>query len=43
MGMILLRDAVSESELPFRVDFLDWAATSPSFRQAFEKDFVDLA
>ncbi len=26
------KDAFTESDLPFRVDLIDWATTSPSFR-----------
>ena len=35
-----LREALSESDLPFRVDFLDWSAASLEFRAAIEKDLV---
>lgn len=28
-----LRDAFSESDLPFRVDIVDWATTSSTFRE----------
>jgi predicted nucleotidyltransferase len=28
-----LNEAFDESDLPFRVDIVDWAATSPSFRE----------
>jgi len=35
-----LLDAFSESDLPFKVDVLDWADTSLSFRQQIERDHV---
>lgn len=37
-----LADAFSESDLPWRVDVLDWATTSPTFRQIVERDKVVL-
>ncbi len=33
-----LREAFSESDLPFRVDVLDWAATGVEFREIIEQD-----
>ncbi|MGH7075645.1 MAG: nucleotidyltransferase family protein [Stellaceae bacterium] len=35
-----LRDALSDSDLSFKVDVVDWAATSDSFRRIIEKCFV---
>jgi len=35
-----LADAFSESDLPWRVDVLDWATTSPSFRAIVQRDKV---
>ena len=35
-----LREDFSESELPFRVDVLDWATTSEPFRRVVEQDNV---
>lgn len=35
-----LREAFEESELPFRVDVLDWHSTSPAFQKAIEGKFV---
>ncbi|MCX7691776.1 MAG: restriction endonuclease subunit S, partial [Tepidimonas taiwanensis] len=35
-----LSDAFSESDLPWRVDVVDWAATSESFRKIIERDKV---
>ena len=32
-----LREAFSESDLPFRVDVLDWAETSEGFRRIIEQ------
>ncbi|MEO5344841.1 MAG: nucleotidyltransferase domain-containing protein [Magnetococcus sp. YQC-9] len=35
-----LRDAFSISTLPFRVDVVDWATTSESFRRIIEREKV---
>ena len=35
-----LADAFSEADLPWRVDVLDWATTSPSFRAIVQRDKV---
>lgn len=35
-----LRDAFAESDLPWRVDVVDWASTSESFRQIIGRDKV---
>jgi predicted nucleotidyltransferase len=35
-----LREDFSESDLPFRVDVLDWATTSEPFRRIVEQDNV---
>jgi predicted nucleotidyltransferase len=35
-----LTDAFSESDLPWRVDVLDWATTQPEFRAIIERDKV---
>lgn len=35
-----LADDFSESDLPWKVDVVDWATTSPSFRQIIERDKV---
>lgn len=35
-----LTDAFAESELPWRVDVVDWASTSAAFRQIIERDKV---
>lgn len=37
-----LREAFSESDLPWRVDVVDWAATDAAFRQIIERDHVVL-
>ena len=34
-----LREALQESDLPIRVDVLDWYAISESFRRVIEKEF----
>lgn len=35
-----LHEAFRESDLPFKVDVLDWAATRDSFRRVIEREFV---
>lgn len=35
-----LSDAFAESDLPWRVDVVDWATTSESFRQIIERNKV---
>ena len=40
--MAELRDAFTESDLPFRVDIVDWASTSDNFRQLINCDYVVL-
>src|ERR1700678_2918549 len=35
-----LREDFSESDLPLRVDIVDWATTSESFRRIIERDKV---
>lgn len=37
-----LADDFSESDLPFKVDVVDWATTSESFRKIIESDKVVL-
>jgi len=37
--MRLLREAFEESDLPFRVDVIDWHAISDKFRAVIEKAF----
>lgn len=34
-----LKDAFAESNLPFRVDVVDWAATKEAFRKIIERKF----
>jgi len=34
-----LKEAFEESDLPFRVDVLDWHATSSSFQKVIEKQY----
>jgi len=34
-----LQEAFEESDLPFRVDVLDWHTTSPEFRKVIEKEY----
>ena len=35
-----LAEAFSESDLPWKVDLVDWATTSPSFREIIGRDKV---
>ncbi len=35
-----LAEAFAESDLPYKVDIVDWARTSESFRKAIERDRV---
>lgn len=37
-----LRDAFSESDLPYRVDVLDWSTTNQEFKQAVQKDMIEI-
>lgn len=37
--MAELREAFEESDLPFRVDILDWNAVSPEFRKVIEEGY----
>ncbi|MFT7401020.1 MAG: type I restriction enzyme S subunit [Hydrogenophaga sp.] len=37
-----LADDFTESDLPWKVDVVDWATTSESFRQIIERNFVRL-
>lgn len=39
----LIKEAFEESDLPFRVDVLDWHSLSSSFKQAIETRCVKLA
>ena len=39
LRMARLRDAFSESDLPIKVDLLDWAAASERFRRIIEEGF----
>ena len=38
-----LKAAFTKSDLPFRVDIVDWASTSEGFREMIEKNYVVLA
>lgn len=35
-----LKEAFSESSLPFKVDLVDWAITKDNFRRIIEKEYV---
>jgi predicted nucleotidyltransferase len=37
-----MREAFSDSDLPFRVDIIDWAATQDNFRRVVEAEKVIL-
>lgn len=37
-----IMDAFEESDLPFRVDLLDWARISPKFRNNIENECIEL-
>lgn len=37
-----LQAAFRESDLPFKVDVIDWATTQEHFRRVIEKDHVEL-
>ena len=41
--MAKLKAAFTASDLPFRVDIVDWASTSENFRKVIERDHVVLA
>ena len=41
-GLAELQEALSESNLPFLVDLLDWAALRPSFRDRILAQYVPL-
>ncbi len=38
--MAILKEAFDESDLPIRVDVVDWAETSETFRKIIEQDKV---
>ena len=38
-----MREAFDESDLPFRVDLVDWASTSKNFRKVIEREYVTIA
>ena len=37
-----LRSAFTASDLPFRVDLVDWASTSENFRKLIEREFATI-
>ena len=37
-----LKEAFSESDLPFKVDLVDWAVTKERFRRIIEKEYFVL-
>jgi len=40
LSMADLREAFSESDLPFNVDIIDWASTHANFRQLIEQKYI---
>jgi hypothetical protein len=40
LTIALLREAFSESNLPFKVDILDWASLSENFRQVILAEYL---
>lgn len=42
LRMVNLKEAFSESDLPFKVDIIDWAETSENFREIIEREYVML-
>ena len=36
-----LAEALSESDLPFKVDVLDWQSVAPSFREVIDRDGIE--
>lgn len=39
-SMATLNDAFDESDLPIRVDIVDWAGTASSFREIIQKNYI---
>lgn len=37
-----MKDDFSESDLPYRVDLVDWARTSETFRQIIENSYIPI-
>jgi uncharacterized protein len=37
--LMLLKEELTESDLPIKVDVLDWASLSPSFRRLIEEKY----
>jgi predicted nucleotidyltransferase len=40
--MASLRDAFSESDLPWKVDLVDWSVTTPEFRELIARHYAVL-
>lgn len=38
--MAIIKDAFAESDLPIRVDVVDWSATSASFQEIIRRNYV---
>lgn len=41
LTMALLKESFSESDLPFKVDILDWSTISDNFKQLITKQHVE--
>ncbi|MEW6563763.1 MAG: nucleotidyltransferase domain-containing protein [Pseudomonadota bacterium] len=41
-ALAALREAFTESDLPYKVDVIDWAAVAPEFRRVIEAGHVAL-
>jgi len=42
LRMALLRDAFSDSDLPFTVDIIEWSSTDDEFQRIIKKDYFVL-
>lgn len=40
LRMVNLKEAFRESDLPFKVDLIDWAETGAAFRRIIEKEYM---
>lgn len=40
--MALMKEAFSESSIPFKVDLIDWSLTSDEFRRLIENENIDI-
>ena len=42
MQMAALKEDFSESNLPMRVDIVEWSSITPEFQQIIQNDFVEV-